>query len=94
MFLSRDYHRVAPIPVSSEEIQRARNDDWRIFLTPEKPIPREWFPAFRDTEFLFSDSEFQLRNSIKLCGLRYDGRRDVFGNRPVRPAVFKQPRDR
>ena len=35
------------IPVSSEEIQRARNDDWRIFLTPEKPIPREWFPDFR-----------------------------------------------
>jgi SAM-dependent methyltransferase len=35
------------IPVSSEEIQRARNDDWRIFLVPEKPIPREWFPDFR-----------------------------------------------
>jgi len=35
------------IPVSSEEIQRARNDDWRILLTPEKPIPREWFPDFR-----------------------------------------------
>ncbi len=35
------------IPVSSEEIQHARNDDWRIFLVPEKPIPREWFPDFR-----------------------------------------------
>ncbi len=35
------------IPVSSEEMQRARNDDWRIFLVPEKPIPREWFPDFR-----------------------------------------------
>ena len=35
------------IPVSSEEIRRARNDDWRIFLVPEKPIPREWFPDFR-----------------------------------------------
>lgn len=35
------------IPVSPEEIQRARNDDWRIFLVPEKPIPREWFPDFR-----------------------------------------------
>ncbi len=35
------------IPVSSEEIQRARKDDWQIFLVPEKPIPREWFPDFR-----------------------------------------------
>ena len=35
------------IPVSSEEIQRARKDNWRIVLTPEKSIPREWFPDFR-----------------------------------------------
>tara|TARA_R110002049_G_scaffold4601_5_gene32821 strand:- start:1136798 stop:1137607 length:810 start_codon:yes stop_codon:yes gene_type:complete len=35
------------IPVSSEEIQRARKDDWQIILTPEKPVPREWFPDFR-----------------------------------------------
>ncbi len=35
------------IPASSEEIQRARNDDWRIVLTPEKFVPREWFPDFR-----------------------------------------------
>lgn len=51
-------------------------------------------PAFRDTEFLIGDSEFQLRNSMKLCGLCYDGRGDVFGNRPFRPAGFKQPRNR
>ena len=35
------------IPVSPEEIQRARNDDWQIILTPEKAVPREWFPDFR-----------------------------------------------
>ena len=35
------------IPVSSEDIQRARNDDWQIVLTPEKPVPRDWFPDFR-----------------------------------------------
>ncbi|MCP4886061.1 MAG: class I SAM-dependent methyltransferase [Planctomycetaceae bacterium] len=35
------------VPVSSEEIQRARNDDWGIVLTPEKPVPRGWFPDFR-----------------------------------------------
>lgn len=37
------------IPVSAEEIQRARNDDWQIGLTPEKPVPREWFPDFRSS---------------------------------------------
>lgn len=35
------------IPVSSEEVQRARDNDWQIILTPEKPVPREWFPDFR-----------------------------------------------
>ncbi|MCL4133776.1 UNVERIFIED_CONTAM: hypothetical protein GTU68_004695 [Idotea baltica] len=35
------------IPVSPEKIQQARNDDWQIILTPEKPVPREWFPDFR-----------------------------------------------
>ncbi|QDV63012.1 class I SAM-dependent methyltransferase [Crateriforma conspicua] len=33
--------------VSPEEIRRARNDDWQVVLTPEKPVPREWFPDFR-----------------------------------------------
>ena len=46
------------------------------------------------TQDRVGDSEFQLRGSFKLCGLRYDGRGDVFGNRPFRPAGFKQPRDR
>ena len=37
------------IPVSSEEIRRARHDDWRIVLTPEKFVPREWFPDFHSS---------------------------------------------
>jgi len=35
------------VPVSTDEIQRAREGDWEIVLTPEKPVPREWFPDFR-----------------------------------------------
>lgn len=35
------------VPVSAADIERARNDDWEIVLTPEKPIPRDWFPDFR-----------------------------------------------
>jgi SAM-dependent methyltransferase len=32
------------IPVTSEEIARARIGDWRIVLTPTKPVPAGWFP--------------------------------------------------
>lgn len=31
------------IPVSSEEIARARAGDWKVILTPLRPVPREWF---------------------------------------------------
>ena len=31
--------------VSAEEVAKARNGDWHIILTPEKPVPRDWFPA-------------------------------------------------
>jgi SAM-dependent methyltransferase len=31
------------IPVSSEAIEKARNGEWEIVLTPIKKVPREWF---------------------------------------------------
>ena len=31
------------IPVSSEEIEKARIGEWEIILTPIKSVPREWF---------------------------------------------------
>jgi len=33
------------IPVSTEEIERARRGEWRLLLTPTRPIPVDWFPA-------------------------------------------------
>jgi SAM-dependent methyltransferase len=33
-------------PVSSERIAAARRGEWSIVLTEQKPIPREWFPAY------------------------------------------------
>ncbi len=30
------------IPVSSEVIERARQGDWSVILTPTKPVPRSW----------------------------------------------------
>lgn len=32
------------LPVDSSVIARARNGDWKIVLTPTKPVPQEWFP--------------------------------------------------
>ena len=32
-------------PVSSGEIKRARKGDWKIILTPTKPVPKDWYPV-------------------------------------------------
>lgn len=32
------------VPVSPEEIARAREGKWRVVLTPSKPVPFDWFP--------------------------------------------------
>src|ERR1700733_972123 len=31
------------LPVSPEEVARAREGDWVVVLTPNKPVPRDWF---------------------------------------------------
>jgi SAM-dependent methyltransferase len=31
------------VPVSREEISRARQGEWSVVLTPLKPVPRDWF---------------------------------------------------
>lgn len=33
------------IPVSAQEIARARAGDWSLVLTPTIPVPRSWFPT-------------------------------------------------
>lgn len=32
------------VPVSSEEVERAKMGDWAIVLTPRKTVPADWFP--------------------------------------------------
>jgi SAM-dependent methyltransferase len=32
------------VPVSPEEISRARKGDWALLLTPSKSVPKSWFP--------------------------------------------------
>lgn len=39
-------------PVTSAEIEQARNGDWQIVLTPSKPVPREWFGDLQGKDVL------------------------------------------
>lgn len=40
------------LPVSPEVVERARNGDWSIVLTPEKPVPRDWFGEIKGKKVL------------------------------------------
>ena len=40
------------VPVTSEEIAAARRGEWAIVLTPQKPVPRHWFPELEDLDVL------------------------------------------
>ena len=39
-------------PVTPEEIRAARAGTWKIILTPQKPVPMEWFPQLKDAKVL------------------------------------------
>ena len=40
------------VPVAEEEIRRARRGDWRLLLTPTRPVPKTWFPELDGTSTL------------------------------------------
>ncbi len=40
------------VPVSPEEIQRARDGDWSIVLTPTRAVPGDWFGELAGTNVL------------------------------------------
>lgn len=33
------------IPITHEEILKAKNNNWEVYLTPTKPMPHNWFPT-------------------------------------------------
>lgn len=40
------------VPVGPEVTAAARRGEWQIFLTPTRPVPREWFPALPGRDVL------------------------------------------
>lgn len=40
------------IPVSEQELEKAKNGIWSIVLTPKKPVPLKWFPELKGLKVL------------------------------------------
>src|SRR5919112_5107900 len=40
------------VPVGPEVIEAARRGQWRVLLTDQKPVPREWFPEMSGADIL------------------------------------------
>lgn len=40
------------VPVSSQDVARARRGEWSLLLTPTKPVPAGWFPPLPGLEIL------------------------------------------
>jgi SAM-dependent methyltransferase len=40
------------IPISTETFHKARRGEWDIFLTPNRPVPKDWFPPLAGLKVL------------------------------------------
>jgi SAM-dependent methyltransferase len=40
------------IPVSPEICEKVREGEWNVLLTPHTPVPKDWFPPFKETKIL------------------------------------------
>lgn len=49
--LSREGN-VWTLPISHDEFVRAKGGEWRVILTPTKPVPRDWFPPLSGARVL------------------------------------------
>lgn len=47
-----EYGNEWTIPVSSDVIEEAKKGYWKIFLTPTKPVPKNWFPELKGLKVL------------------------------------------
>ncbi|MBI1299885.1 methyltransferase domain-containing protein [bacterium] len=75
------------IPVSAADIAAARQGEWSIVLTPTKPVPRTWFPSFRDAEILCLASAGGQQGPILAAAGEHEGASViVFDNSPAQLA--------
>lgn len=83
------------IPVSTADIAAARRGEWSIVLTPTKPVPRHWFPSFRDAEILCLASGGGQQGPILAAAGEAEGATViVFDNSPAQLARDRAVADR
>ena len=71
------------IPVSGEEIARARKGEWSVLLTPTKPVPRDWFGNLAGKDLLcLASGGGQQGPLLSAAGARVT----VFDNSPAQLA--------
>lgn len=59
-------------PVDHGTFLRALAGDWRIVLTPRKPVPRSWFPPLEGTRVLgLASGGGQQMPILTAAGARY-----------------------
>jgi SAM-dependent methyltransferase len=68
------------IPVSPEVIAAARKGEWSVVLTPNKPVPREWFGELKGKEVLGLASAGGQQGPILAAA---GARMTVFDNSPA-----------
>jgi SAM-dependent methyltransferase len=79
------------VPVSSEEINRARKGDWALLLTPAKPVPESWFPAVSGLTILCLASGGGQQGPILAAAGAYV---TVFDNSPLQLAQDRMVAER
>ena len=47
-----EYGNQWTVPVSPEAVAAARKGRWEIYLTPSRPVPRDWFPELPGSDVL------------------------------------------
>jgi SAM-dependent methyltransferase len=79
------------VPVSAQEVAAARRGEWSIVLTPQKPVPRDWFPELDDLDVLALGSGGGQQGPIlAACGAHVT----VFDNSPAQLAQDRAVADR
>ena len=79
------------VPVTAEEVARARTGDWRIVLTPTKPVPADWFPLLLGLDVLCLASGGGQQGPILAAA---GGNVTVFDNSPAQLAQDRGVADR
>lgn len=79
------------VPVSAEEVAAARRGEWQIVLTPQKPVPADWFPPLEGAEVLcLASGGGQQGPMLAAAGARVT----VFDNSPAQLAQDRMVAER